>query len=358
MTYPDDAGADMNDSAVGPVHSTRPPDSRAPVHTDFTTTDVPAWQQGAHTPDASELGLVRSAKVIPRHGWRKAVHSASGGTVNPGESAADSRVQALADRVNQRARGSHSIAVLSLKGGVGKTTTTVGLGATLASSRGDRVVAVDANPDFGTLDRRGPKQTQSTVRGLLADRHIVRYSDIRRHTSQSSSRLEILASDRDPAVSQAFSEDDYRAVHEILDRFYSIILTDCGTGLTHSAIRGVLDTADALVVAASLAIDSARSALATLDWLQHHGYVDLVSNASVVLSSPRPGATLIDLEQMTAAFVARGCSVFVIPYDHHLAEGGEISLDLMSRKTRQAYMQLAARMADAFGRRSARGAAK
>jgi MinD-like ATPase involved in chromosome partitioning or flagellar assembly len=126
---------------------------------------------------------------------------------------------------------------MSLKGGVGKTTTTVGLGTMLAASRGDRVVAVDANPDFGTLDQRGPRQTRSTVRGLLADRHIVRYSDIRRHTSQNSSRLEILASDRDPAVSQAFSEVDYRAVHEILDRFYNIILTDCGTGLTHSSTR-------------------------------------------------------------------------------------------------------------------------
>src|SRR5262249_16188885 len=161
MTDPDDTGADMIDGAVGPSDSTPPTDTRAPVNTDFTTSDVPAWPQGVHTPAASELGLVRSAKAIPRHGWRKAVHSMSGGTVNPGESAADSRVQALADHVNQRTRGSHSIAVLSLKGGVGKTTTTVGLGATLASSLGERVVAVDANPDFGTLDQRGPKQTRS-----------------------------------------------------------------------------------------------------------------------------------------------------------------------------------------------------
>ena len=49
------------------------------------------------------------------------------------------------------AGGHHRVAVLSLKGGVGKTTTAVGLGATFATLRGDRVIAVDANPDRGTL---------------------------------------------------------------------------------------------------------------------------------------------------------------------------------------------------------------
>ncbi|MGC7194433.1 MinD/ParA family protein, partial [Mycobacteroides abscessus subsp. abscessus] len=97
--------------------------------------------------------------------------------------------------------------------------------------------------------------------------NINRYSDVRRHTSQSASRLEILASERDPASSELFSEDDYRAVMRILQRFYNIIITDCGTGLMHSAMAGVLDEANALIVVSSPAIDGARSALATLDWL-------------------------------------------------------------------------------------------
>jgi MinD-like ATPase involved in chromosome partitioning or flagellar assembly len=300
-------------------------------------------------PGADELGLIRSGKAVPRRGWRRLLHRWSGGAVNPGESAAESTSRVLADRVNQPVRGSYSIAVLSLKGGVGKTTTTIGLGATLSSLRGDRVIAVDANPDFGTLAQRGPNQTRSTVRDLLADGGILRYSDIRRHTSQSSNRLEILASERDPAVSEAFSDEDYRAVHRMLDRFYNIILTDCGTGLTNSAMRGVLDTADALVVVASPAIDSARSALATLDWLQFHGYADLVPSATVVLSSARPGAAPIDIEQLIRHFDSRVRAVFAISYDQHLAEGGEISLELMNPRTRQECMKLAASVADGFG---------
>ena len=355
MSYPDRSGgahrldrpANSRVATAGPPPS---PAGRTLIDTNFTTAapDAPRAGQGTSAPAAKELGLIRSPKAVPSRGWRKVVYRVTGGKINLGESANESSGRALADRVNQPVRGSYSIAVLSLKGGVGKTTTTVGLGATFASLRGDRVIAVDANPDFGTLAQRGPNQTRSTVRDVLADAGIRGYSDVRRHTSQSPSRLEILASERDPAISEAFSEDDYRAVHSILDRFYNIILTDCGTGLTHSAMRGVLDTADALVIVASPAIDSARSALATLDWLQHHGYAQLVPEATVVLSSARPGAMPIDLEQLVRHFQSRVRSVCFIPYDHHLAEGGQISLDLINRKSRQAYMNLTASVADAF----------
>src|SRR6185437_12602219 len=139
------------------------------------------------------------------------------------------------------AGGHHRVAVLSLKGGVGKTTTTVGLGATLASLRGDRVIAVDANPDRGTLSDKVHLETAATVRDLLNERgQIERYADVRAFTSQSSSRLEVLASDRDPTVSVAFSENDYCEVARVLEHYYSICITDCGTGLLHSAMAGVL----------------------------------------------------------------------------------------------------------------------
>ena len=46
----------------------------------------------------------------------------------------------------------------------------------------------------------------ATVRDLLNERgQIERYADVRAFTSQATSRLEVLASDRDPTVSVAFS---------------------------------------------------------------------------------------------------------------------------------------------------------
>ncbi len=313
----------------------------------FQPQHVPAPGQPGHS--VNDLNLLKRARRAPRSGWRRAVHKATGGVLNPGESAADVVYRDLVDRVNQPVRGDYRIAILSLKGGVGKTTTTVGLGSTFASLRGDRVIAIDANPDLGTLAHRVPRQTRSTVRNLLEDQHISRYSDVRAHTSQAPSRLEVLASEQDPAVSEAFSEADYRKAIGILQSFYNIILTDCGTGLMHSAMAGVLDMASSLVLVTSPAIDGARSASATLDWLDHHGYGKLVERTVVVVNASRRGASTVDLDQLRKLFLDRTRAVQVVPFDDHLAEGAEIDLELVSKPTRRALLELAAMVADDFG---------
>jgi MinD-like ATPase involved in chromosome partitioning or flagellar assembly len=239
--------------------------------------------------------------------------------------------------------------MLSLKGGVGKTTTTVTLGSTYASLRGDRVVAVDANPDRGTLSQKIPLETTATVRHLLRDAHrITRYSDVRAYTSQGPSRLEVLASESDPAVSEAFSEDDYRRTLDLLEHFYNVVLTDCGTGLMHSAMKGVLDQADCLVLVSSGSIDGARSASATLDWLDVHGYADLVRRSVAVINSVRPGSGKVDLAKVAEHFAARCRAVKVIPFDPHLEEGAEVELESLSPATRAALLELAATVADDF----------
>ncbi|NUP26060.1 MAG: AAA family ATPase [Nocardia sp.] len=296
----------------------------------------------------NDLNLLKRARKAPRSGWRRAVHKVSRGTINPGESASDVVHRDLVGRVNAPVYGDFRIAILSLKGGVGKTTTTVGLGATFASLRGDRVIAIDANPDLGTLAHRVPRQTRSTVRNLLEDQNITRYSDVRAHTSQSPSRLEVLASEQDPAVSEAFSEADYRRAIGILQSFYNIILTDCGTGLMHSAMSGVLDMASSLVLVTSPAIDGARSASATLDWLDYHGYSHLVQQTVVVVNASRRGSTSVNLDHLRRLFLDRTRAVQVVPFDDHLAEGAEIDLELVSKPTRQALLELAAMVADDF----------
>ncbi|MEV6431049.1 AAA family ATPase [Nocardia sp. NPDC051463] len=313
----------------------------------FQPQHMPQPGQPGHS--VNDLNLLKRARKAPRSGWRRAVHKATGGVVNPGESAADVVYRDLVDRVNQPVRGDYRIAILSLKGGVGKTTTTVGLGSTFSTLRGDRVIAIDANPDLGTLGHRVPRQTRSTVRNLLEDEHITRYSDVRAHTSQAPSRLEVLASEQDPAVSEAFSEADYRQAIGILQSFYNIILTDCGTGLMHSAMAGVLDMASSLVLVTSPAIDGARSASATLDWLDHHGYSKLVERTVVVVNASRRGASTVDLDQLRKLFLDRTRAVQVVPFDDHLAEGAEIDLELVSKPTRRALLELAAMVADDFG---------
>ena len=266
------------------------------------------------------------------------------------------RRNTLVAQVQRPLRGCYRIALLSLKGGVGKTTITATLGATFASIRGDRVVAVDANPDRGTLSQKVPLETPSTVRHLLRDAEgIEAYSDVRAYTSQGPSRLEVLASESDPAVSEAFSSEDYTRTLEVLERFYSLVLTDCGTGMLHSAMSAVLDKADVLVVISSGSVDGARSAAATLDWLDAHGHQDMVRNSIAVINAVRPRSGKVDLKKVVDHFARRCRAVRQVPFDPHLEEGAEISLDRLKPETREALLESCGRgRRGLFGRTRAR----
>ena len=297
--------------------------------------------------------LLQSRRPRPDGGWRETVYRATGGLIRVGESSASMRRRELTARVRTPvAGGHHRVAVLSLKGGVGKTTATVGLGATLASLRGDRVIAVDGNPVRGTLSDKVRLETTATIRDLLNGRALIsRYADVRAYTSQAPSRLEILASERDPGVSVAFSADDYRAVVGVLEHYYSICITDCGTGLLHSAMSGILELADQVVLVSSPSVDGARSASATLDWLEAHDYGDLVRTGVVALSAIRRNSrSTLDLDRLEQHFAARCRAVVRIPYDPHLEEGAEVELDYLSAETSDAYLTLAALVADGFAR--------
>ncbi|MFE3654571.1 SCO5717 family growth-regulating ATPase [Streptomyces sp. NPDC059152] len=245
----------------------------------------------------------------------------------------------------------YRIAVISLKGGVGKTTTTTALGATLASERQDKILAIDANPDAGTLGRRVRRETGATIRDLVqAIPHLHSYMDIRRFTSQAPSGLEILANDVDPAVSTTFNDEDYRRAIDILGKQYPVILTDSGTGLLYSAMRGVLDLADQLIIISTPSVDGASSASTTLDWLSAHGYADLVQRGITVISGVRETGKMIKIEDIVSHFETRCRGVVVVPFDEHLAAGAEVDLDMMRPKTREAYFNLSALVAEDFAR--------
>lgn len=309
---------------------------------------VPTAPPAASPRSIDEIELIRRAQLPPSKGWRRWLYRLSFGTANPGQSPAELEYEQLTRRVRQPVRGNYKIAVLSMKGGVGKTTTTTGLGSTFAALRGDRVIAYDANPDFGTLAYRIHRDSDRTVRDLLADKAVHSYSDVRIYTSQARSRLEVLASERDPSVSEAFNERDYIAALRILESFYNIILTDCGTGLMNSAMAGVLKEADALVLVSSAAKDGARSAGATLEWLSRHGFDDLVKRTVVVINESRKGSTALDIEQLESYFAERTRAVQVVPYDDHLAEGDTIDLELLGKPAQRAFVELAALLADDF----------
>src|SRR5688572_18006350 len=277
-----------------------------PGRADWGIPPVPTGPSLTGADSLTADSVLRYQRLKPQSGWRKGVYSMTRGKVNLGLSAADRHQADRLAAARTPISGCHRLAVISLKGGVGKTTTTAALGTMFATLRGDRVIAVDANPDRGTLAERIPRESGATVRHLLDNRdRLFRYADVRHFTSQAPTRLEVLASDADPSASLAYSEQDYRDTVSTLERFYNLILTDCGTGLLHSAMHGILGLANSLVVVSSASLDGARSASATLDWLEAHGLGDLAKEAVVVISSVRQAGGIVDVLQLEDHFAAR-----------------------------------------------------
>ena len=287
--------------------------------------------------------LLNKVAAPPVGGWRLWLYKATFGTVNVGDSDKVRLERAqdnlIASRLGERTR---FVPVLSRKGGVGKTTVTTLLGMVLADTREDRVIAMDANPDRGTLSDRSPGSADFTARNLVKDRfNVTTFSQLSSYVARDGSRLDVLASDTDPAVAQAFDDSDYRAVTDILSKYYSIVLTDSGTGMVHSVMKGTLEKADAVVLVSGGSVDEARLASETLSWLEAHGRNDLVANATVVVNMSG-GQTQVDIAQIEEHFRSRVRNVLRIPYDKHLAEGSRVELAKLRPATRLAVKELAA----------------
>jgi MinD-like ATPase involved in chromosome partitioning or flagellar assembly len=289
--------------------------------------------------------LDASAKFrsAPESGWRRFVFFASLKLINLGDSpkikarkAMDARIGAVLEG------GTKFIPVLTRKGGVGKTTISTLLGMALAQVREDRVIAIDANPDRGTLAERVSKSTRFTVRDVVnRAASIDGFAEFSNMVSRDETRLDVLASDADPMLSEAFNEGDYNVVADMAARYYSLVITDCGTGIVHSVMRPTLQRANTLVIVSGGSVDEARLASETLTWLEANGFGELVRNSVVALNTATQATLLVKLDEIEQHFRTRVRSVVRIPYDPALAAGSVIKFNELNKQTRESARELA-----------------
>ncbi|MGO2096057.1 MAG: nucleotide-binding protein [Candidatus Microbacterium stercoravium] len=289
-----------------------------------------------------DTGAIR--KPEPEDPWRRIVYAATRGVINLGDGKKTRARKELMRRIAAPIPGRvRFVPVLSRKGGVGKTTVTALLGMALADARDDRVVAIDANPDRGTLAERISKPSGKTVRDLVRGHAgITGYADMTAHVTRDTTRLDVLASDADPHVADAFSDQNYRDVADIAQHYYSLVLTDTGTGIIHSVMDATLDLGDQIVIVSGISVDEARLAAETLTWLETNGHEQLAQNAVVVINQDRPGTPLVRLDELESHFRSRVRDVVRIPYDAGIATGSAISFHDLDRATRDAARRLAA----------------
>ncbi|MBF4462541.1 MULTISPECIES: MinD/ParA family ATP-binding protein [unclassified Rathayibacter] len=295
------------------------------------------------TPDRL-LEVNRKTRPAPTGGWNRFLYGLTFHTVNLGDSAKVRAWKEMDERIGRQFEGgTRFVPVMTRKGGVGKTTVTTLLGMALADSREDRIIAVDANPDRGTLAERVPKQTRATVRDVVnRAAGVTGFTDFSTMVSRDDTRLDVLASDTDPQLSEAFDEDDYNVVADLVERFYSIMLTDCGTGIVHSVMRATLQRADTVVIVSGGSVDEARLASETLTWLDANGYGSLVRNAVVALNTATQGTSLVKLEEIESHFRSRVREIVRIPYDPVLAAGSVVTWEQLRPGTKEAARRLAA----------------
>ena len=298
--------------------------------------------------------FISVAPERPQGGLRRFLYTATGGVINIGPSQKELQEQELIERISRPLRGSHTTAVLSLKGGIGKTSTTVGIGMALAQHRGDIPCAIDANPDSGDLVERalGERAIQAhqppSITDLLKQLGQVDSLTALQGYLQQAGRLHVLAGEQDPALSDSLTAEEWRRIHAEFAKYYSVIVTDCGTGVTHNAMKGILHTADNIVIAAGFAVSGAQRALQTLNWLANHGYERLARESIVVITDKERVSDRVDKQAIQESLRGYCGKLVVVPFDRAVVDGDRINLDMLQEETRRAYMNIAAAMVDGY----------
>jgi MinD-like ATPase involved in chromosome partitioning or flagellar assembly len=250
------------------------------------------------------------------------------------EATLERRLRALNNAVTR----CNVVAVLSPKGGVGKTTCAFVLGNLLAGHVRLRTIVVDANPDHGTLGLLAPDATRSvnTLADAIANLdRISSASELRPYVSVLPSGLHLMGAPADPRVMKQMTPELYGQLTMFLGHFYDVVLLDLGTGLTDSLTEFAIARVDQSVVVTT---PEWMTASIVLDALRYLGGEQGNDHITVVLNKALRGSNAGDRQRIEAEFrrqqIARRVT---IPEDEQLMtmlDSGTYTLERLRRPCR------------------------
>ena len=242
----------------------------------------------------------------------------------------------------------NTVAVISPKGGVGKTTISFVLGNLLAEQLRMRVVALDANPDFGTLAALAPDEHRSTrsLADLLADStQIESPAELHPYVARLPTGLHLLGAPAHAEVMAQMTPGLYSRLLDFLERFYEVVILDLGTGITDPLAQFAVDRADQTVVITTPEWVTAAGVLGALRYLQ-------LESGTLVLNQAPTGRHAGNREVIEANFRRHAVETSAtIPYDDRLRmmlDTGTYSLSSLRLGTRVPVKELGAAIAYNF----------
>jgi MinD-like ATPase involved in chromosome partitioning or flagellar assembly len=235
----------------------------------------------------------------------------------------------------------NTVALISPKGGVGKTTATFLVGNLLASHLKLRTVAVDANPDFGTLARLAPDARRSprSLADLLKDAdRLHTAAQLTPYVSRLPTGLHVVGAPADAQLPARLGTQGYGELVAFLSTFYDVVLLDLGTGIVGPLVRFVTDRADRVVLVTTPEWVTSSVVLEALRHVRH-------DHATVAINKAFDHPAAVE-ERFRAEHLHRAVT---IPYDDELAtmlDCGTYSLEALRRDTRVAVKRLGLAVAE------------
>jgi MinD-like ATPase involved in chromosome partitioning or flagellar assembly/uncharacterized ubiquitin-like protein YukD len=242
-----------------------------------------------------------------------------------------------------RLRRCATIAVVSPKGGVGKTTMTALLGALLVKVRHERTVAVDTNPDYGSLGRALTPDHRVFVDDLVdvLDHPDLTVTELDRKLGRAFEGLLVVPAPTDPARMARLDRKAYTKVFERLQQMVGGLVLDCGTGLNEPAAQAAIQAADQIVIVSDAEPSTASLVAEAAQLLGRSGAPMFL----VVNKMPRKGARL-DLDMLSRA-IPQARAMIVMDADPAAASrlaAGDFSWDDAPMRWKRSVRELATMM--------------
>ncbi|WP_455644253.1 chromosome partitioning protein [Micromonospora haikouensis] len=326
---------------------------------DGVTRVPPGYPESAWAPDTgiaptaedfARRRQVRPADPVATMGVRAVVNKTGLIKLPPGRHEQEMRHDI--EMVRRNFGGLRQVTVVNPKGGAGKTVAILLLAMTFGQKRGGYVLAWDNNETQGTLGMRAQQDFHSrTVRDMLRDLGQFqgahgRVGDLSQYVrSQGEGMFDVLASDESATGGEMLTASAFAEIREVVSRFYKLIFVDTGNNVRAQNWQAAMDATDQLVVTMSARNDSAETAARMLDHLEQSGRHRLVRQAVTVVSMP-PSRKEIDLPAIQEHFAARTRAVLLAPYERLIDTGEPIRYGQLSSATRDAWLKIAASVAE------------